>query len=752
ASAATPTAGIAARRRSVPPVAWAAGGVAAAMLLGGSVFFAVRGRNKPLVPPQILGTSTQTQAPASVSGGAAWDAALASALAHARDFEAKDEFRRALEMIGSLQPPDARATATVSREKKELIRRAELRVTRETAASQRGAAGARKLRELAEKMPDEAARPLLDLAAASERDWQPRDGFPALSGLFATRDIRAMKDALARIDPPSKPEERETLVGAHKAVGRFHLLIETAGAWYKNHIGQEVVVRRFDGSTTSGSIHRVADNSVLIATGSGQVSLGIRDVAISEFAARALDGCPSDELVLAAIDATLLAGRPGEAWPHAYRARRRGLELERDRERMLREQVPPEARKAAEELLVRVEKARKNPAVAGPLVREWLRLFDALPLNSQMSADAREAMRVAGGPAAAGDAQLYLRADVAAAGQEIVLRYDNADALLADFAPRARARALAGSGPGLEAESGYAYLILRGLHWTEIAIDAEIRTDSVLAFLPGWRSRYETLNLALEPGKNGKIQVKPPIPSKAFEAARDSEGWIRVSMALADGHFNAKVAGESFACEVPGSWTGELALWFENAFEFRRIEIRGRAKFLEPDMDEEFAPLTRAMKGRRKDIPSNWRDWMEGEPEKEKAEVKAGAKWKWLRPPAWEAGDDYHMKFKAKAGDGAEIAISVRVGEGQREIVLGDESANGFVADGRFLLTGNGLPLPRYEWVSVDIQVHGNLAAIEVGGKTWFGHLEPLEHGGVEIGVKGGTVSFMDLKIEQLGD
>ncbi|MEK7470145.1 MAG: protein kinase [Planctomycetota bacterium] len=750
---ATPTAGVIAMRRRISPAAWVAGGVAVALLAGGSVFLAVRGRNRPpAAPSPIVNIASPVPVPVVPSDGGAWEATLASALAHAADFEAKGEFRRALELIVSLQPPDARATATVSREKKELMRRAQLRVAKEMATPPHGTAGARQLRELAAMMPEEMSKALLDLAAAADRDWQPRDGFAALRGLFASRDIRAMKDALERIEVPSRPDEREALLGARRAAGRFHLLLEAAGVWFKSHAGQEVVIRRNDGTTLAGSVRGVVESAVQISTPTGQVSLGVRDVAIAEFVVRALDGCPPDELLLAAIDSTLLAGKPEEAWPLALQARRRGLALEPDREKMLREQIPQEKRDAAGALLMRVEKARKDPAAARPLSREWLRLFDAAPLNSRMAEDAREAVRVAGGPVTEADAKLYLAADVSMTEQGICLRYDSADALLADFTPVQRAHVLPGEDQGLRAASETGCLVLRGLHWTEISIDAEIRPGNAFALMAGWRNRFENFSIGLMPGGDGKLVARPPIPSRDFQASQNKDGWIRVSMALADGQFKCVVGGEPFDCEVPRSWTGEAALWFVDAFQFRRFEIRGIAEFREPDMDEEFAPLTRAMRGPRKDIAANWMDWVEGGKDKNKAVVTAGQEWKRIKPPAWNAGDNYHLKFKVYAGEGADMLISLRAGESRREILLADESANGFSEDGKFLLSGSGLKLPRDQWVQVDIQVHGNLAAVQVGTTTWFGHLEPLERGGIEVAVKGGTVTFADLKIQALAE
>ncbi len=749
---ATPSSGFPARRKGPAVAVLAASGALALLLLAGGIYAARRPAPADPAPVQ----PTLPALPVGVTPPAppdeAWEGSLRSALAEAKAFEARDDFRRALEVLASLTPPDTRAAAALAREKNDLLNRVEVRVQTEKSAPQRGAQAATRLRELAKKFPDSAARTFHALADAAAQDWQPRDGYPALRALFASRVPDAIEQTLSRLEPPTREDERASLRAAARSLGRLRSLLKHAAAWCRRHQGTVVTFKKSDGSLVSGNLQSVGDRELFLADGKIQVTVGLQDVLMSELAARALAGCAPDDLVLAAVDATLLCDPPGEAWPFALRARRRGLTLDPELEKMLREQIPQERREEAGELMIKVEKLRDNPVAALPKLRDWLTRFDAIPLNARMAEEAREAVRVAACPAMAEDVRLYAAADVGGKDADLSLRWNDVESVLADFGAISRARAVAGEVSALEPVAGSACLVLRGLDWSAVEFEAEVRTSGAFALLAGWRSVFEHFSVAIHPTGQGSIRVRPPGLGDAWEIPAPQDGWVRVFISLQDGHLRVTVGSRSADCEVPASWRGEIGLWFKAPFEFRRLEARGRAEFREPDLDVEFGALEKIGNRALKTVKSGWKDWSHLASPKGKLEIVGGDEWTRIRPAQWPAGDNYRMRFRVQAGEGSEMSIGLRAGEASREVLLMDESLSGFAGDGKFLIAGVGLPLPRGQDSVVDIIVHGNRATVQVGRATWCGHLDPLDHGGIEIGVRNGKVAFGELKLEQLPD
>ncbi len=749
---ATPSSGFPARRKGPPLAVLVAGGALALMLLAGGIYAARRptpvapAPELPAPPPSPVGVTPPAPP------DAAWEDSLRAAMAAAKTFEAQDDFRRALEVLAALSPPDTRAAAAVAREKNDLLNRVEVRVQTEKSAPQRGAQAAARLRELAKKFPDAAAKTLNALADAAAQDWQPRDGYPALRALFASRVPDAIEQALLRLEPPAREDERASIRAAVRSLGRLRSLLQHAGAWYRRHQGTVVTLKKTDGTLVSGSIQGVGDRDLFLADGKAQVTVNLQDVLMSELATRALAGCAPDDLVLAAVDATLLCDPPGEAWPFALRARRRGLALDAELEKMLREQIPLERREEAGELMIKVEKLRDNPVAALPKLRDWLTRFDAIPLNARMAEEAREAVRLAGGPAMAEDVRLYAAAEVGGKEADLSLRWTDVESVLADFGAIARARAVPGEVAGLEPVAGGACLVLRGLDWSAVEFEAEVKTSGPFALLAGWRSVFEQFSVAIHPTEQGSIHIRPPGLGDAWDIPTPQDGWVRVFISLQDNHLRVTVGSRSTDCEVPPAWRGEIGLWFKAPFEFRRLEAHGRAEFREPDLDREFGALEKVGKRASRPVKSTWKDWSSLASPKGKLEIDGGDEWTWLRPAHWPAGDNYRMRFKIQAGENAEMSIGLRAGSARREILLSDEPLNGFAGDEKFLIAGVGLPLPRGQESMVDIIVHGNLATVQVGRATWCGHLDPLDHGGIEFGVRKGKIAFGDLKLEQLPD
>ncbi|MCC6739163.1 MAG: serine/threonine protein kinase [Planctomycetia bacterium] len=748
-SAETPTAGVAVRRKRVPATVIAAG--AAALLLcavaGGLYAAKRRGSADPGPAPVAPGP------PATAEEGKpdpVWEAAFRTARSQSRELEAKGEFRRAHELLSALQPPDANASAAVVRELSDLLNRVDLRVQKELASPQRGAEASKRLSALAEKLPEEAAAKVRTLAAEAARQWQARDGYAALRPLFATRDVPGILETLGRAEVPADEEQKATMSAARRAAGRFRSVLQTAHEWLAAHPGTDISFRRPDGTVVAGRIHSIAERGFFLVTGTSQIRVGLGDVCMPDIARCALEGTPSDELLAAAVESVLLAGAPGEAWPFALRARRRRVTLEPLPDRMLREEIPAETRELAGRQLKAIERLRDDAAAAAPLVREWLRAYDVLPLHPRMAADAREAMRVAGGPATPEDIALYSAAETGGNGEDLVLRWTGVESVLADFHDILPARAVPGDLPCIEPAGRSTALVLAGLDWSDVVLEVEVRPDDTFGVVAGWRTPAEFLSVVVNPATPGRLGVRMPVLEDSREIQRPADGWVTLRIVAGGGRVKATVADLTSEAPLPAGWHGALGLFFTGPVSFRRLEARGRARFLQPDLDEEFRPLEVARKRRNRETGMNWKSWSGGRAERAALHVDAGEEWRWLRAGAWPTGANFRVRFRVRAPEGAELCLAMKSGESIRQVLAGSETLNGFTKDGRFLVTGNGLKLPPGEEVTVDVLVRGGLASVDAGQSGWFGHLEGPVRGGVEIGVRRGTVAFGDLRVEEL--
>ncbi|MCE9583878.1 MAG: serine/threonine protein kinase [Planctomycetes bacterium] len=760
-TAATPSAGTSAARPRVPLVAWTAGCAAVAVLALVGIVFAFRGSHKsptppsapPPVRPAFVDPVADTSSPPD-AGDAAWLKDLKATTDRARRFEKDDEFAQALALWNELPTPDTRASATVAREKSSLLSRASLRAQKEIDLAPRGAAGARKCLELAAKLPPEAAAMLQAAAKASTRDWQPHDGLGAFRGVLASRDPRSAGALLAAIEAPPPGPERETVANAQLAVDRVKLALEKASAWYLSNTGTAVEIRRTDGTLVKGAIHGIDEKNrqILVRSGDQQVPVGVNDLAASELALRALDGCPSDDLVLAALDLTLFCGTPREAWPFAIRAWRRGLNPGKEREKLLVAEILPAELAEADQARQALGRVEGDTAARVPLAQAWLRRFGSFPFEPRLSALAREYIRAGGGPASVPDLSLCLCGKVTESAEGVTLRWTDADSFLADFAPVVKAEVVPGTAAALKATGDGACLLLHGLRWSDVTIEAEVKMDGPLALLSGWRAFYEHLSTAVLPADHGARAVLFPVAGEAFVLAASKGEWERMSLTIKGSHMEFTLGSEIRACDLPVTWAGELGIFFKSGLSFRFVEVRGHPEFADSSNDDEFKALAKSAKRTKGAGKSSWRTWKPSGSKGEKITVEAAEEYEWLRAANWDAGSDYRMSFVAHPWGASELALDLRAdGTSRRRVMLGSDPHNGTITGGRFLVSGPGIPLPHEQDVKVVILVHDDLAQIEVNGKmAWRGHVEGLPRGGVEVGVRRGSVQLDGLRIEEL--
>ena len=144
-------------------------------------------------------------------------------------------------------------------------------------------------------------------------------------------------------------------------------------------------------------------------------------------------------------------------------------------------------------------------------------------------------------------------------------------------------------------------------------------------------------------------------------------------------------------------------------------------------------------------------NWTNAGQKGDRIRVSSDKEWTWLRPKSWSGGDDYRVSFGLNLSANAEFVIGLRTGASKRAVQAAEHGENGFCTGDRCLAAGTGVSIPRNSDVRVAIHVKGNLAAIMVNGRSaWLGHLDGLEHGGVDFGLRHGTAWIGPLTVEEL--
>ncbi|MBI2921306.1 MAG: serine/threonine protein kinase [Planctomycetes bacterium] len=700
-------------------------------------------REDPLPPAQIPPPTPQPD-PLPVFDAAAWARVLDETARRAGELESAEEFQHALEIWTALQPPTLESAADVARAVEQLHDRAGRRAQSEIAV-QRGAAGARRLTALAAKMPPRPAAALLAAAAEAATLWGPADGLAALGPLLAAHDPARLEAVIAGAGEGSDDEERRTIASARLAAKRLRETVERAFDGYRALRGGTVELRRSDGTTLAGRLLSVDERArrLFVETPTGTVILSPADLASADLASRALAHNPPDPAILAALDVALLGAPAPEAWPIALRARRRGLEIEPDRAALLASQIRPEDRAAADAALRALESA--GPASLADTSFEWLRRFRSLPLDPRDAETARAALRRAAIPATAEVLALATAARVTGRGPAFRLSWDDPEAVLADFAASGQYSIVPGGVACLSPAAPPSTAFLRGLSWREGVIEMDVCPAADFAVLIGRRAGAEEFAVSLRPLGRNRVAVILPLEGREFETDVLPGGWVHLRVAWALRRLSVQANRGWAECSFPASWPGALGLRTAAPFSFKSIDIFGKADTAE-DLEPGVEPASFKV---RREVESTWAPWSQP-PVPAQLKLKGGDDFAWASPARWKAGSDYRVSFRARAAAGACLAFDLRQGEMRRRVAFGPGARTGLVAGPWLLDNGAGPPMPPPE-ARYAITVKGDCAWIDVDGKTaWKGHAVPADAGGVSFGVKGGSVTLDELKIEEL--
>lgn len=678
-----------------------------------------------------------------------WEAEFQRIAEAASVLEAAGEFTRALETWGEFHPASENGRAAQGRARQELLEKSAARVQRALLAGPRGPKAAAELRALALRTPESERAPLFAAAVVAEQGWAPADGFEGLRSGFARHAPGGLRAEFDAAEAGASAEDRVRIESARIAVSRLDLLVGRAFARYRSRRGQVLEIQRTDGHAVRGTLQAVDEvaRRIYIDSAGTLVNLSAADLASREISARALEENPPDEVLLAALDLLLLAGQPQEAWPVAFRARRRGLTIEPDREALLSAQIHPADLTAAVAALGEIHALRGEPARLRAASRDWLRKYRFLPLDLSAAGAAREAMRRCGGAVNAEDLELYSAARVTGSAKSFSMEYDSPEAVLADFQPSGRFCVEPGEVATLSPARTPIVQLLAGLAWKEGVIEMKLRTESTFTVLIGWRGPGEHFEFVLSPAPDGKVTVVLPLQGVSFDTVLPADGWIEVRLAWASGRISVRANGVTRECPLPRDWSGEIGFAPGGSWSWRSLRVYGQAEFEAPAPAPGGGPAPRV----RRAVPASWGAWSSPAGVEDELTILSQDGLKWAVPAPWEAGNDYRAVFRVRVSEGATVAFDFGAGDGRRRVVLGVGGASGFVAGRDLVRSGHAPEIPVGREIAVEIVVHRGAARIVLdGAAVWTGHLNASSKGGLSVGVSGGEVTFKDLELWEL--
>jgi serine/threonine-protein kinase len=756
-TAETPTSGLPARRRPFPLLLAAVCGGAAALLIAGLAWFG--GGEKPAKDrgqsgAGDAGPASEGDSPPLTDTSADWVESFRIFKDEANERERSDDYVAALEVWSRASPPDSRWIAAVARERNDVLGRARLRADAAIAGAVPGAKGAKSLKELARKMPKEAADRLDAAALQLMRDWAPRDGLPSLRLLAGDHDVATLEAHLERLPRQESETERETLALAKQFASSLRRVLEEAWRWYADRSGEEAQVRFADQSMVAAAIEGVDERGLRLKARGRVLTIGPGGLATAELLTRALDGCPSEATLRAALDVALVMCEPPESWPFLRHALRRGIAPTDRQKEMLDAHVAREDAKAVDTLCRKLDAERKDPAAAAQTARELLRKYGEHPLYNGEHAYGREQIRAAGGPVSQEDFRLFLAGAADDADGEPCLRYGHGDALFTDFGGPATADVVPGRVLTVRPRGDGAYLRLDGLDYADLRLSLEGRFRGDVAALLGARGDYEHFAVVIsQADETRRCAILPVDDTRLFFPTRQGD-FDTIEISLSGDSLSVTANGAAASVRLPARWAGQVGFYLGGETSVRSLRLLGRPTFAPEDAEEEaFSALEDAAgDGKGKPIPASFGAWAQRKSRENELAVDAQERPTIVRPPAWTAGDDYVVEFSVTLGAEAELVLDLRSGGPQcRRIVFGAQAWAGFVSEESFMHGGTARRVASGREHEVEVQVKGNLGQVLVGGKTaWRGHLGPARRGGVSVGARKGKAVFKDLEVRAL--
>jgi hypothetical protein len=690
-----------------------------------------------------------------------WEEIFSRTLRAAEALTDRDEFREALKLWEDLAPPEPLMVERLGSEVKTLLGRAMARAEAAAKDAPKGEEGGKKLRDLAKKMPGDAAHLLEGRAWVLERTSVAKNPLDTLIGLVMARDyekVRTQLELLKTSGADTDPVELET---AFRLIDAGQRTIDRAMAAFRAIEGRPVRIRRRDGSVAEGKLFEVADSNreLSLETASGLLPVPMDLMTSEELVARALGESPADSLVEDALDFALLGREFALCASLARKLIRRGRPFGDVRERMLSDLVPKEDVEDARRRQRDLKEAADRGAAAGSAARAFLQRYGSWPLQSRDRLLVERVFLESATAFDRSDLELLSTARVEdAPGGQLTLRYGPDDDLLEDVFPMGEFSVAVDGGLTVAPNKDHVLFILHQLRFRNVRVRLEARTASHLTIVTGFRGPFEGVPVTVVPAASpARAFAVLPDSLEEIEVNAQTEDWSVVEVAVTEAALTLTVNGSTRRCALAVPETGAIALLAGGPLTIRSLSITGKPEWMPHAFERELKDLRQTLdEGGEAEVPVG--QWKKAPTKETEAAIEAEESEAFLKPRQWTWGADYVLRFSAtldgKGTKGAwpELFVDLRAGpRASRRLRLSGRSRNGYLVNQKWMTAGFCGDLEAGETREVAIVVKGDLALLLLDGEVcWLGHLGPATSGGAALGVRHGSLKISNLRIRAL--
>ncbi|NUN50953.1 MAG: hypothetical protein HUU15_19270, partial [Candidatus Brocadiae bacterium] len=668
---------------------------------------------------------------------------LARTARDAESLERAGNFQGALELWGQAAVSTPRGRATAARAVAAIEGRAQTRVEETIKDSPRGPRGALRLREVARGMPPDLARRLEESARDREAAWLPEDGIEHFRAAVRFPDLDSPLHHLARLEATTSASEKPTLDLAREMLRHAGETLQSASDWYRSHAGVEAVLQLADGSRLAVTLGAVDEQrrSIYATVEKKVIQIPLRSLSIGDFLSRATWGVPSKGDLLAAFDAAWLLGTREDLWALAFRARRRGVVLGKEREELLELSLPADVLAAVHEADRRLDRSWESREEAGAAARAYLARFARLPCFPERQT-ARELLAYARGPASVSDLGALLSAEVLGEGNRVTLNYGPGDELLADVEASGTWSVEPAGALRIIPGPGALRITVSPLEFSDPTVTLRIAPAGRFSLLFASRGAFEQLALTCGRDADGRATLELPLPGETLSAEVPPDGILEIRLTLQGRSLTVTLLETSRTVELPAAWSGAVGLELAGPATIHALRISGSAEFRTRDLDEELKPLGDAARKRGDRTSVQIGRWTPRPTDREGLVFPAGGPETALIPPEWRWGDHWAARFTALLEDEAELTLELRTSPDSevRLSLLPGRSRSAVRFGDVWLTTGRIAPILRNRAAEFEIQVADDLASLEMNGKViWNGRVHGAAAGGLRFRVRGGA-------------
>ncbi len=691
-----------------------------------------------------------------------WDAILRKSLAASDLLLVSGDYRAALELWTKLIVP---ADFTARRQSEmSSIQAAALRAAQEAIEkAPRGAEGAKALRALAGKMPKEIADNLEARAFVLESAGANQDPLVDLAGFFVSRDfaglleqIRHLEEAAAtsRLTPAQLKRVRRVAESSRRA-------LKNAMNGYRARQDSKVTVKLARGGEMTGALFEVNDDDsgITLATRDGYTRLPAEALALRELLSSALQ---NDRSNAACADLADLAVGCRDLEVLLLMARllaRRGVSPEPDVAATIAEWTPAEVQESVRASLRRIADSLAAGTPDTARARALLSQSRALLLQEPDRTAAELALTFGEGTIAPEDLDLLLESEIVVAADRSVTATWRDDSLLSDMSPAyGTYRADLGREGLVLGAGGVTALVVTGLQYRNVTLRLEVRLEegAWVAPVTGWRGQGEGLPAFI--GQEGdRVGWISPTREEPGVAPLPDDRWITIEISVLDSTHTLTVNGVTTRGPLLAAWPGRTALLFTGVVTIRKFELSGKVERVTPGEDTKMRELLAhlAEGGESEVLPGAWKK----PPTKaESADLQADGTPQFLTPARWSHGDAWVVRFKARlSGTGTssawpELVLDARAGAALRKrFHLSGKSKCGFVQGTKWSSAGICGELGEGEEHEIALVADGDWGMVAVDERpVWIGHWGPAKSGGVELGVRNGTLTISSLRMRAI--